>query len=169
MIVGNGDIASVLHDKEDWTYFASGVSNSRENRPEAFQREKDLLLDQEREKHLVYFGSLAVFYSETPYTEHKLEMEKLIKEEFDRYSIMRIGNITWGTNPNTIINYFRQRIERGEPYEVRDEFRYIIDKDEFLYWVDLLPEWSLETAITGKRMTIQEIIDEYCYVGLHIK
>ena len=58
MVIGNGDIAKVLTDKEDIIYFCSGVSNSREERPIEFEREMKLLLQQPRNKHLVYFSSL---------------------------------------------------------------------------------------------------------------
>ena len=52
-IVGHGDIASVLSDREDRIYFASGVSNSQETRESEYAREKTLLLQQEKIRHLV--------------------------------------------------------------------------------------------------------------------
>jgi hypothetical protein len=39
MIVGRGDIASVLNDREGVTFFVSGVSNSNETRDSEFMRE----------------------------------------------------------------------------------------------------------------------------------
>jgi hypothetical protein len=88
-------------------------------------------------------------------------MEKTIKDNFKHYTIIRIGNITWGTNPHTIINFFRNQVKKGEPLDIRDEYRYVIEKDEFLHWIDLIPEWSCEMNITGQRMKIQEIVDKY--------
>lgn len=164
-IVGRGDVARVLTDREDRLFFASGVSNSQETRESEYQREVDLLLRQDTTKHIVYFGSLSVFYSNTRYTRHKLAMEALVKERFPLYTIVRIGNITWGTNPHTIINFFRAQIQRGEPIEIRDTYRYVVNKEEFLYWVNMAPEWSCEMNIPGKRMTIREIVDEYCYIN----
>ena len=38
MIIGKGDIASILIDREDVIFFASGVSNSSEIRQSEFER-----------------------------------------------------------------------------------------------------------------------------------
>lgn len=163
MIIGNGDIAKVLTDREDRLYFASGVSNSQETRREEYEREKNLLLSQDKYRHLVYFGSLSIFYTDTLYSQHKKRMEGLIKENFKHYTIFRIGNISWGTNPHTLINAFRKKIESREPLEIRDVYRYVVDKEEFLYWIDLIPEWSCEMNVIGRRMKVADIVKEYCY------
>jgi nucleoside-diphosphate-sugar epimerase len=167
MIVGHGDIASVLKDREDRIYFASGVSNSLETRESEYEREKSLLLQQDKNKHLVYFGSLCIYYNDSRYTRHKLEMEELIKKHFSKYTIIRIGLITWGQNPNTLINFFRNKIKKREPLEVRDVVRYIVDKDEFLHWVGKIPSFNCEMNITGRIMTVKEIIKEYCVTALY--
>ncbi len=161
MIVGNGDIASVITDRKDLLFFASGVSNSKEDRESEYQREIDLLLKQDRSLRIVYFSSLSVFYTDTRYTRHKKTMEALVKT-FPRYTILRLGNITWGKNPHTIINYFREKIRRGEKFEIQDVYRYIVEKDEFLHWLAMIPNWNCEMNITGKRMKVREIIDKYC-------
>jgi nucleoside-diphosphate-sugar epimerase len=165
MIIGHGDIASVLPERDDFLFFASGVSNSQETNDFAFKRELDLLLKQDDFKRIVYFSSLAVFYADTPYTRHKRRMEKAVKA-FPRHNIIRIGNITWGTNPHTIINYFRDRVKNNEPIEVRDEYRYIVDKEEFLHWVSMIPDWNCEMNITGTRMSIKDIVNKYVYLGV---
>jgi len=161
-IIGSGDIASALEGcgREGMTFFASGVSNSGEIRESEYQREKDLLLAQDRSKHLVYFGSLSIFYSEGRYAQHKREMEGLVKENFGCYTIMRLGNIIWGDNPHTIINYFRNRIREGKSLEIQDTYRYIVDKEEFRYWIGMIPEWSCEMNVPGKRMSAIEIANE---------
>jgi hypothetical protein len=162
-IIGHGDIASVLPDREDRIFFASGVSNSQETRESAYAREKTLLLQQEKIRHLVYFSSLSIFYSDTRYAQHKLEMETLVKANFPRYAIIRLGNITWGTNPHTIINSFRAKIQKDEPLVIRDAYRYVVDKDEFLYWVSMIPSWPCEISITGQRLSIEQIVKKYGY------
>ena len=88
MIIGNGDLASVLPDREDLIFFASGVSNSQETRESEYQREVDLLMKQNRDSHIVYFSTLASFYSRTRYVDHKLNMESLIKRYFKKYTII---------------------------------------------------------------------------------
>ena len=162
-IIGHGDIASVLTDREDRIYFASGVSNSQETRESEYAREKTLLLQQEKIRHLVYFSSLSIFYSDTRYAQHKLEMETLVKAHFPRYAIIRLGNITWGTNPHTIINSFRAQIRKGKPLVIRDAYRYVVDKNEFLYWVSMIPPWPCEISITGQRLSIEQIVKKYGY------
>lgn len=161
MIIGSGDIASVLPERDDLLFFASGVSNSQETDPQAYQREVDLLLEQPTDAHIVYFGSLAIFYADTPYTRHKRDMEATIKENFENYTIFRIGNITWGDNPHTLINHFQHQVDLGNPIEVRDEERYVVDEDEFLHWIGRIPTWSCEMNVPGKRMKVKEIVHEY--------
>lgn len=166
MIIGHGDIATALRDidRDDRIYFVSGVSNSRETRESEFRRERNMFADvvyDDRGTHVVYVSSLAVFYSNTPYAEHKKTMEWLVKKRAQRHTIIRVGNITWGSNPNTLINYLRGQKERGERLDIQDAQRYVIDKDEFLYWVGMIPDWNCEMNITGKRMTVAEIVSEY--------
>ena len=162
-IVGHGDIASVLTDRDDITYFASGVSNSREIRELEYEREANLLLSQDREKRLVYFSSLSIFYSQTPYALHKRYMESLVRGNFDKWNIMRMGNITWGNNPHTLINFIRSQIRNREVVNVQDVYRYILDKDEFLYWMNMIPDWNCEMNIIGRRMKVLDIVKQYCY------
>lgn len=167
MIIGNGDIATALReiDCDDRLFFASGVSNSSETRDSEFKREKDLLFAQRGGLHIVYISSLSVFYLDTPYTQHKRSMEGLVRTyawSYDiHYTIVRVGNITWGTNPHTLINFLRNRRTQGLPLEIQDVERYVIDKDEFLHWMKLIPEWSCEMNVTGRRMNVAQIVQEY--------
>jgi len=160
-IVGHGDIASVLTDRPDRLYFVSGVSNSRELRESEYQREKDLLLAQDRSQHLVYVSSLCIFYAETRYARHKLEMEGLIRDNFPKHTIMRLGNIAWGENPHTLINFMRNRRKEGEPLEVQDTFRFVVEKNEFLYWVALIPDFTCEMNVPGQMLRVSEIVEKY--------
>jgi len=160
MIIGDGDIASALPDRNDLVFFASGVSNSQETRESEYRRERDLLLKQKQGSHIVYFSSLAVFYADTPYTKHKRQMEHLVKG-FDTWTIIRLGNITWGSNPHTLINYFKEQYKRGKKLEIQDTYRYICNKDEFNYWISMIPDWSCEMNIVGERMKIKDIVKKY--------
>ncbi|MBI2034512.1 MAG: NAD(P)-dependent oxidoreductase [Candidatus Levybacteria bacterium] len=161
MIIGHGDIASVLPNKKGCVFFASGVSNSQETRESEYRREEDLLMKQNKKKHIVYFGSLCIFYSNTRYARHKKYMEELVRKNFKHYTIVRMGNITWGKNPHTIINFLRNRYRRGEPLEIRNVYRYLVDKDEFLHWIALIPEWPCEINIPGHRLKVAEIVKKY--------
>ena len=164
MIIGHGTIAHALTDRSDRTYFASGVSNSRETDERAYDRERNLLINQSEARRLVYFSSLAVFYEDTRYTKHKLEMEALVKK-FPKYTIIRLGLAAWGTNPNTLINIVKGQVARGEPYSVWPVFRYVLEEAEFQHWVNLIPEWNCEMNLTGQRMSAKAIIDKYVLGG----
>jgi hypothetical protein len=155
--VGKGDIARVL-PASDKLFFASGVSNSLCESGREFGREIRLLLDQPRDAHIVYFSTLSIFYKDSPYTRHKRYMELLIKEHFPMNCIVRLGNISWGRNPHTLINYLRDHPEA----EIRDEYRYVIDKDEFLHWISLIPDFPVEMNCPGRRMKVKEIYDTFC-------
>lgn len=159
MILGNGDIASAIIDRPDLLFFARGVSNSAETRESEYWREMDFLSG--LRGHLVYFSSLCVFYADTRYAQHKRDMEKMIQYRFDPYTIIRLGNISWGSNPHTLLNHLRAQKARGEPLTIQDTFRYVIDKPEFQHWLSLIPNWSCEMNIPGKMLTVQEIVDKY--------
>ena len=161
MIVGNGDIASVIKDKKDLLFFASGVSKSRERRQSEYQREIDLLFKQDKSKHLVYFSSLCIFYSKSRYARHKIQMEELVKKNFKHYTIIRMGNITWGKNPHTLINYLRRRTKEGKQVKINDTFRYLVDMEEFLHWVNMIPKWNCEMNITGQRLKVAAVFEQY--------
>ena len=109
MIVGKGDIASILNDREGAIFFAAGVSKSTEIKESEFMREIELLDKQDKTKCLFYFSTIALddINKNNEYHTHKRRMELLIKSNFENYNIIRIGNITWGSNPNTFINYIK--------------------------------------------------------------
>lgn len=161
-IIGNGDIAKVLKDVDvgKKLFFASGVSNSQEARESEYKREVDLLLEQDKNQHVIYISSLCVFYSDTRYAQHKRLMEKLIKNNFLKHTIIRIGNITWGTNPHTIINFFKNKIARKEDFEIKEVYRYLVAEDEFLYWINLIPKWNCEMNISGRKLKVSQIVEE---------
>jgi len=163
MIIGDGDVASALHavDRKDLLFFASGVSNSQETREDEFIREKKLLLKQDDTKRLVYFGSLSIFYNDNRYAQHKREMEGMVKEMFPHHTIVRLGNIAWGTNPHTIINYFKNQKKKGKKLDIQETSRYVVEEEEFLHWIKMIPDWNCEMNIPGRWMTIKEIVKEY--------
>lgn len=158
MIVGNGDIASELTDRHDRLYFASGVSNSQCTDWREFHREEELLMSFKKTEHVVYFSSLSILYSNTPYTRHKMKMERLVKQHFNTYCIVRIGNITWGSNPYTIINYFRNKIRRKESFVIKNNYRYILSKSEFRHWMKMIPDFNCEMNLSGTRIAVKEIV-----------
>ena len=173
-IVGRGDIASVLPDRDDLLFFASGVSNSQETRESEYTREIELLMEyrkkmvaEKKKVHIVYFGSLSIFYADGRYQQHKRKMESFVKNNFPISTIIRIGNITWGNNPNTLLNHFKAMVQSGEPLDIQEATRYVVEKEEFLHWINLIPDWSCEMNVPGRIMTIQEIVDKYIKPWAH--
>lgn len=153
-VIGTGDIASVIPDREDVTFFTSGVSDSSCSDPNKFKRESDLLKQMPRNVHLVYFSSLSLYYSWNPYVAHKKRMEQLVRDLFCNYTIIRLGNISWGTNPHTLINYLKAHPEAT----IQNVYRHIVDKDEFLYWLKLIPVGQRnEMNISGTRVWVPDL------------
>jgi hypothetical protein len=161
MIVGRGDIASVLNDREGAIFFASGVSKSTETTESEFVREIELLKKQDTSKCIFYFSSITIddINKNSQYLEHKRKMELLIKSNFENYNIIRIGNITWGNNPNTFINYIKNKIKNGEPVEIKDEYKYVIDKEQLVLLTDNLPLIGQNTiCVFGRMAKVKDLL-----------
>jgi hypothetical protein len=162
MIIGKGDIASILNDREGAIFFASGVSKSSETNEAEFNREIELLNKQDKTKCLFYFSSISIDDTQklsNRYLQHKKSMEELVKSNFKNHNIIRIGNITWGSNPNTFINYIRNKIKNGEPVEIKDEFKYLIDKEQLLLLTNNLPlTGQNKISIFGRMAKVKELI-----------
>ena len=162
MIIGKGDIASALNDREGAIFFASGVSNSSETRISEFNREISLLCKQDRNKCLFYFSTITVddiTKKDIPYIQHKMKMESLVHSYFENYNIIRIGNITWGTNPNTFLNYINNKIKNNEAVVLRDEYKYMIDKKQLLLLTDNLPlAGQNRLSVFGEMKKVKDLI-----------
>jgi len=140
MIIGKGLIAQLflLEDREDTLFFASGVSNSLEDRKEAFLREETLLMDHLKgnpEKLFVYFSSCSVYDSskyDSPYVLHKLRMERLVEQFASRYLILRVSNaVGKGGNPNLLMNYLFECVKNNKEINVHTlATRNLIDAED---------------------------------------
>lgn len=138
MIVGRGNIASVIADRADVLFFASGVADSQCVNYDEFNREKRLLsvyYDPSDTRSLFYFSSICVNFINTPYAKHKREMEDMIRTYWKNFCIVRIGNIEWDQSPKTFVNY----IKANPGAEIKDEYRYMIDKETFVMLCNSLP------------------------------
>ena len=150
MIIGNGMMASRFSadysKNNDVLIFASGVSNSSEKNKAAFEREENLLkqsMDKYAYKTIVYFSTCSIFdpsLAQSPYILHKLKMEELIKISVSRYLICRTSNIVGKKgNPNTLINFLIDKIEKQEEFELwANAFRNILDIDDLFTGVHTL-------------------------------
>lgn len=140
MITGNGLLAQGFSKsfghREDVVIFASGVSNSQEQRPSEFARERALLCSNlaNSDARLVYFGSCGVAGREdTPYMRHKREMESLVLER-NGSQVLRLPQVVGATsNPTTLTNFLHARISREEAFTVWTKAeRNLIDIDDIV-------------------------------------
>src|SRR5690349_6695322 len=102
MVIGNGMIAKRFNsykDNKDVLIFASGVSNSKNRNQAQYDRESDLLektIEANPSKVLVYFSTCSIKdpgEANSPYVEHKKQLEDLIQKKLERYYIFRVSNI----------------------------------------------------------------------------
>lgn len=124
MIIGNGLLAksfSRYMANSDIVIFASGVSNSTEERESEFNRERILLektICENFNSVLVYFGSCSIFDStltESKYVIHKKKMESIIASSgIKRFFIFRLPQIVGKSNNSTLMNYILNAIVRGD-------------------------------------------------------
>ena len=162
MIIGNGDIASVLNDRDNALFFVSGVSNSSEMDERNYQREVDLLNEQDTSLCIFYISTISINYldnRDNRYVRHKIYMEELIKSKFKNYNIIRIGNITWGNNPHTFINYIRNKMKDNKSVLINDEYRFILNVEQLLLLTDNLPlVGKNEISAFGSMKKVKDII-----------
>lgn len=161
MIIGNGNIAKVLKDRDDLIFFASGVSDSSCKDKNEYDREFNLLKQQDKNIHLVYFSNLGIYYKNDMYTNHKIKIEDFIRNNFTSYTIVRIEVCEWVNNKTTILNVFKKKIKNNESINIMNTFRYVLSLEEFLYWIDLIIVGRRnEMNILGRKMKISEIVNE---------
>ena len=127
MVIGNGMLAtkfSAYLNCSEYLIFASGVSNSKENRLSEFEREFELLKKNIQEHaglHLVYFSTCSMYdpverFSE--YVLHKIKIENYIKSHVQSYNIFRISQIIAKAKNQTLINFLIEHIENNQEFDV---------------------------------------------------
>jgi UDP-2-acetamido-2,6-beta-L-arabino-hexul-4-ose reductase len=122
MIIGKGLIASAFEiTKEnylDCVIFASGVSSSKENNDDEYNREKELIIEtikQNKGLKFIYFSSISVNVDKNKYFEHKLKIENIIKDYTSNYIIFRIPQLVGRNgNPNNLVNHIKNCVLSGD-------------------------------------------------------
>ena len=140
MVVGNGLIAKLFNeysDSSEFLIFASGVSNSSENRVSEFEREKSKLFElikKNQEITLIYFSTCAFYdnyFDENQYLRHKRKMEEWIIANVQNFHIFRIPQIIGSKNTNQLLGFLDHKIKNKEKFVLFDIQRNLIDL-EFL-------------------------------------
>jgi len=163
MIIGDGMLATAFLkagiNTDHHIIFASGVSNSLETDPNEFKRESDLLLSYSRNNEkLVYFSTVSIFdpsLYKNPYIQHKLNIEKIIRDNFSKYLIIRLPIVVGkSNNTNTLTNFLYLSLINNLPFNLYlNATRYLIDLD------DAVRLSSLIILKTEGNQTINLVLD----------
>ena len=170
MIIGNGLIANLFknHDRENVVFFASGVSNSLEIRPEEFLREENLIkntIAANKDKIFVYYSTCSIYDSSktgSDYVLHKLKMEQIIKNSCDRFLILRVSNaVGKGGNANLLMNYIVNAVKNNETINVHTKAtRNLIDVEDIKkITLDLLDKKDVNKIINVAYINNYSIIE----------
>lgn len=174
MIIGNGLIASafVTDYKEDDNFiiFAAGVSNSFETKISEFERERNLLiktLSENQNKHLIYFSSfIDSNILKRKYVEHKNNVEKIIKESKNNYTILKLPQVIGhGGNNHELVNFITTKLKQNEEISVyKNTYKSLIDVDDVKRIVDILvKKWSDKNTYVEfpyiEKLLVYEIVD----------
>jgi nucleoside-diphosphate-sugar epimerase len=161
MVTGNGMIAKSFYPyltKNDFLIFASGVSDSKSSRENDFDREYQLLkttIDHNQEKTIIYFSTCSIYDADlapTPYVQHKINMENLIKSSTPSFYIFRLSNLAgFSNNPNTVLNFFYFHISGGRHFYLwKNSQRNIIDVQDVYHTVDY---------ILSKKLFLNQVVN----------
>lgn len=139
MIVGSGLLANAFRDRferrDDLIVFASGVSNSSEQRASEFERERSLLAKSlSQKKKLVYFSTCSLrdpSIRQTSYVQHKAKMESIVLEKPGNF-VFRLPQVAGeSTNPFILTNFLAGKILANEPFDLWvHTYRNVIDVDD---------------------------------------
>jgi nucleoside-diphosphate-sugar epimerase len=142
VIVGRGMVAGALKELSGWDediLFSSGVSNSGEQSERVFQRESEMVkfyIDRAPSKcTFVYFSTTSIFdatKSGSPYVNHKIRIEKQIRDSDVKHLIIRLPNLVgFSNNPNTLTNFFADKIKMHRAIKLNfHAIRHLIDVND---------------------------------------
>jgi nucleoside-diphosphate-sugar epimerase len=174
MIIGNGMVAKRFESyktNDQFLIFASGISNSKNINPEAYERELILLqqsMKKNQEKILVYFSTCSIYdpgEENSKYVLHKKQIEHLIQKDQKRFYIFRVSNLVGQSgNRNTILNFYVYHILNGINFDLwTNATRNLIDIDD-MYKIadDVLKKGVIQNQFINiantENYTTQEII-----------
>lgn len=146
MIVGNGLLANAFdmyRTRDDVTVFASGVSNSLEDRKKEFHREQELLIESLgglSRSLFIYFGTCSIYDPSMRgayYIRHKLKMEQIIVDSGLPYLIFRLPQIVGkSNNDSTLTNYlFSNILHEHHFYVWKKAIRFLVDIADVVRYV----------------------------------
>ena len=144
MIIGSGFIAKnfkkkfILIKKYRIAIYASGVSNSKSTSKNNFLRERKKIISYKNKINsmiFIYISTCSIFdpsRKNTAYIKHKLNMENVVKKNFNKFVIVRFPEVVgFNNNKNNLINFFYQKIINNNKFTLWvNSKRNIIDIDD---------------------------------------
>jgi nucleoside-diphosphate-sugar epimerase len=142
-IIGSGFIAARFKKyhkflkKKKIIIYAAGISNSLEVNKKNLEREvlKIKNFIHNNKKKLIYISTCSVNDKSRRrklYVKNKIKIEKIIKQESKEYMIIRLPEIIGkNKNPNTLTNFFYNKIVKDESFTVfKSSRRNLLDADD---------------------------------------
>ncbi len=142
-IVGSGFIAkkfkkySYFLKKNNVIIYASGISNSLEKNKKNLKREISLAnkFCNKNFKKMVYISTCSIndfSRNKSKYVKNKIIIENIIKRKINDYIIIRLPEVVGNSNnPNTLTNFFFNKVYRNKPFTIyKNTRRNIIDVDD---------------------------------------
>jgi len=118
-------------------FFASGVSDSKQESEREFERERTLLvqsIENSVANHFFYFSTCSIFdpsLADSSYILHKKRMEEIVLSK-PNGRVIRLPNIVGPKgNPANLVNYLTHAIRLSNPIKIqRHATRYLLGVDE---------------------------------------
>jgi nucleoside-diphosphate-sugar epimerase len=172
MIVGSGLIANSfinsVFDHSEMVVFASGVSNSTSENIGEYEKELNLIkstVSANADKVFLYFSTTSLITGkESIYVKFKQKVEDYIKENCEKYLILRLPNIV-GTsrNKSQLIPYFYGKLLSNSTVTINPTLsRFLIDVEDIPKIVKVLQEYITDREVINvyfdNSITIIDII-----------
>jgi nucleoside-diphosphate-sugar epimerase len=172
MIVGSGLIANSFinseFDHSKIVVFASGVSNSTSGNLGEYEKEFSLIkstVSSNADKVFLYFSTTSLITGkESIYVKFKQQVEDYIKENCDKYLILRLPNIVgYSKNNSQLIPYFYSKLLSNSPVTIDPTLsRFLIDVEDIPKIVELLQEYVTDKEVINvyfdNSITVIDII-----------
>lgn len=168
VVIGDGLIAKSFMDSgikdEKVLIFASGVSYSSETDIKEFNRERDLLLDmisRYNDYKIIYFSSVLTNISNTPYYNHKSDMERLIEDCGCDYIIIRLPQVVGhGGNKSTLLKHLCDKVKTKSELVVDvNSYRALIDVRDVTDIINFITPKTSRTKLTISHIEKLKTVD----------
>jgi nucleoside-diphosphate-sugar epimerase len=176
-VIGNGMIGKSLAGVSfgrPTLILASGVSDSQETRPEAFEREVSLVkhaMASHPTLHVLYCSTCSVDSGiHTPYTKHKLAMEKLVLSQAASSHIFRLPQVVGRVHNRTLVSYIVESILKGRVLPVQTlATRNLLDVRDFARVASLMVSGNMGEGMphniaSSTQVPVQDIVMEIANV-----